>query len=111
MKIPASFKNIYVQTFWISMSTYAAGIFLVLVGGFGGGILLSVLGLILVWPLQIFTLVEIATFDPHRINISNGQTPFFLFAIVQYIGYFWLLIAVRKVKVFYKKKKAAKLGP
>lgn len=111
MKTPKNFKNIYVQTFWISMSTYAAGIFLVLLGGYGGGITLAVLGLILVWPLQIFTLVEIATFDPHRINISDGQTPFLLYAVVQYIGYFWLLIAVRKIKVLYKKKKAAKLGP
>lgn len=98
MKVPASFKNIYFRALWISMGTFAVGFPLGLFGTVGGIIPIIILGMILIWPVQIFTLVVAFISDQYQINVTYQQTPYLLYALIQYFGYLGLLFGVRKFR-------------
>lgn len=92
MKIPKNSKNIYVQALWISMSTYAAGIFFGFVGAYGGGDILFWVMQVLIWPR--FILVEANYYFFDRLLMDST----FYDLVVQYLGYLALLFVIRYIR-------------
>ena len=100
-------KNIYIQAAFIAMGTLAVGESLSMLF-FTYGTVSFILGFILTWPIRLANLFLLLSFDETRLILEDSLRSYFLIALVQYIGYLALLFGIRKVKVLYKKKKAAR---
>ena len=81
------------------MGTAAVGFALAVVATFGGGIPAAIFGFILIWPVLLFKIVF-----QQLITGNSGETPYLLYAVVQYVGYLFLLFVYRA----YKENKAGR---